>query len=62
MTKTPVVPVVAFVTGYVQAGRWTQCAHCGAIVVGEHYCGAPWQTRADDIPEDWIPGKYKGPA
>ncbi len=34
----------------------------------DHYCGAPWQTKADDIPDEWTstlsapPGSAEGPS
>ena len=44
---------------YVQIGKWSKCAYCGAIVKGStldsHWCSAPWQSKDKEIPEDWEP-------
>ena len=58
---------------YVQVGKWFQCAHCGVIIANiarhperigllpMHWCGAPWQTKPDDLPPDWVPGGKSAP-
>jgi hypothetical protein len=50
-TVSPPAPTV----NYVVTGRWMLCYHCEAIVEFEsgHYCGAPWQTPASDMPPEW---------
>lgn len=46
---------------YVQMGQWFWCYHCRVIIrqghYRDHYCGAPWQERPNDIPDDWTPNK-----
>lgn len=43
---------------YVRVGEWMQCAHCRTVNArggsSFHFCGAPWQTPAHDIPADWV--------
>jgi hypothetical protein len=53
--QTPPEGERALIVDFVHVGRWTKCAHCQGIFAGEHYCGAPWQARPRDMPDNWQP-------